>query len=359
MDGACEARSAAAGDVSYGVRGEEGEDLAGFLMQVEGCLARALAEGRGGAGLLGEAGRHLGLAPGAKRARPMMAYFLGQLLGVRRGLVEVAAAVELIHTASLLHDDVVDAASWRRGRLTVNARWGSSAAVLAGDWVLTAALRLLRPLGEAIMGEAVEVVAEMSVAAALEVEGRGSLGLGVDGWMRMAEGKTGALFGLVGACVGALSADTKRAQRLARAGRHLGVAFQVMDDLADLTESDAETPYQDLREGNPSFPVLWAAAASPAVAASLLSAWERPAAGALHDPLADASDNASDDARFIALARAVQATGAPDAARAVAWRAVEEAAAAFGSDLHHPCVRHLMRWADALTLRRVEATPQP
>jgi geranylgeranyl pyrophosphate synthase len=332
MDGAWEARDSA----QHGQDEPQPLGVGGFLGAVEACLAQALALASGagrGAALLSEAGRHLGLAPGAKRVRPMMAYLLGELAGARGGLVEVAAAVELIHTASLLHDDVVDGASWRRGREAVNARWGNAAAVLAGDWVLTAALRLLRPWGERLTARAVDVVAEMSAAAALEVSARGALALGSEGCLQMAEGKTGALFGLVGFAAGALAKDPARAARLEAACRALGVAFQVMDDAADLCPSDAETPFQDLREGNPSYPVLWAAEASTEVRVALRMAWSGPV----------------DDAQAAALAALVTHAGGADAARARARRAVEDAAAAFGPDLSHPSVQQLMRWADTLT----------
>src|SRR5690349_5575964 len=112
--------------------------------------------------LLQAAGAHLVLAPGAKRIRPWLVAFLGAQWDLpAESLVELAVASELIHTASLLHDDVVDSGALRRGRPTVNACWGNKVAVLGGDWTLTSAFRALWRYPQALTVYAVEVVSEM------------------------------------------------------------------------------------------------------------------------------------------------------------------------------------------------------
>lgn len=248
-----------------------GDALAAF----ERILARELpvAGGAGRDGVLQVAARHLCLAPGAKRARPRLCFLFGEVAGAApAAMVDVAVAVELMHSASLLHDDVVDAGALRRGRPTVNARFGNVVAVLAGDHLLSRAILRLAPHPRAVTTRAVEVVAEMARAAILEVEARRDARLPLEAWREMALGKTGALFGLCGHAAGVLAGDPARAARLEAVGRRLGVAFQLRDDLQDLV-SLLEDPFGDIREGNPSYPVLAAAAADPDLRARLEDAW--------------------------------------------------------------------------------------
>lgn len=188
-------------------------------------------------GLLGAAASHLVAAPAAKRARPRLLLAFARLVGRvdDERLVRSAAAVELIHTASLLHDDVVDQADTRRGRASANARFGNGAAVLAGDVVLARALALLSFDARAVSA-AIEVVARMSAAAVREIEVRGQR-VSADDAMRIAEGKTGALFGLCGTLAG-LDAAAGEGDAMRRAAEAFGVAFQVADDIDDV-DTDA------------------------------------------------------------------------------------------------------------------------
>jgi heptaprenyl diphosphate synthase len=184
-----------------------------------------------GDGLLGAAASHLTSAPSAKRARPRLLLAFARLID-RSGddqLVASAAAIELMHTASLLHDDVVDEADARRGRASANARFGNSAAVLAGDVVLARALRLLSFDGRAV-DAALDVVSRMSTAAVREIELRGQR-VAVDEALRIAQGKTGALFGLCGTLA---ALGTPHEDALRTAGEAFGVAFQVADDIDDV-----------------------------------------------------------------------------------------------------------------------------
>lgn len=204
-----------------------------FVERVEALLTAAVA----GEGLLGAASAHLTLAPSAKRARPRLLLAFAQLVrrddddgdGDSDALVLAGAAIELIHTASLLHDDVVDGADARRGRASANARFGNSAAVLAGDLVLARGLALLSSDAGA-MNAALDVVARMSTAAVREIEVRGQ-DVSVDEALRIALGKTGALFGLCGTLAGL---GRPHADALRRAGEAFGVAFQIADDIDDV-----------------------------------------------------------------------------------------------------------------------------
>lgn len=270
-----------------------------FVGRVEARLAELLGEGglRAPAPLV-EAARHLCLA-GGKRVRPRLVEAFGEALGLGPaaagdGLVGVAVAAELMHAASLLHDDVVDGGTLRRGRETVNARWGNTVAVLSGDLLLSAALSELRPnVAESVaspsdvtrlrlVADAVDVVLEMTRAAMNEVAARWRIDLGLEAWRAIAEGKTGVLFGFCGHAAALLADDEAAAARHRRCGHHLGVAFQLADDLDDLLPGGAtgKDRYADVRNGNPSYPLLLAAARAPSLRATLHQTWSARDQGA-------------------------------------------------------------------------------
>ncbi|HEY3451994.1 MAG TPA: polyprenyl synthetase family protein [Myxococcales bacterium] len=245
-----------------------------FVQTVEGRLGAALSGDKGG--VLAEASRALCLEAGGKRIRPRLTFLLGEAAGApREALEDVAAAGELIHGASLLHDDVVDEASVRRRRPTANARWGNAVAVLAGDWLLSNAFALLRPHPRPVTTGAIEVVGLMSHAAALELEVRGRLDLPLGEWRSIAEGKTGALFAWCGRSAGLLAGREDLARAFDDFGMRLGVAFQLADDLKDLAGGEGKDRFADLKNKNPSVPILWAAQRSPALRARLEALWSR------------------------------------------------------------------------------------
>src|SRR3954469_2674338 len=143
-------------------------ELSDFLADVEKALDGALPHARGDT-LMGSA-RHLCMGGGAKRARPMLVRLFGDAVGApAEHLVEVAVAAELIHSASLLHDDVVDAGMFRRGRPTVNARWGNIVSVMSGGLLLPAARGRRKRMAPRVTHEAVATVVDMTRAAIVEV----------------------------------------------------------------------------------------------------------------------------------------------------------------------------------------------
>lgn len=307
-----------------------------FLAAVEQRIASALAgpsETRA-TRLVTGAARRLALSEGAKRARPLLIETLAQLAQLQRStVIDFAAAVELVHTASLLHDDVVDAASSRRGDPTANAIWGNPVAVLAGDLVLTRALSILRPHGLAVVNKAIDVVDEMTRAVAAEVLGRGDADFTLAQWRPMAVGKTGALFGF-GAWL--VAGHPERAGRFETALRHLGVAFQIADDLADLRLDGSEAGLQDLDARNPSFPIMWALeSASPALREAVRAFW------------ADAS---APRETAVELARGLVGAGAIAVGREAASEEIRRAKAAFGPDVATPAVRQVLAWAESLVV---------
>lgn len=297
-------------------------DRSRFLDQIERALPGALDD----VGPLGDAARHLVLGAGAKRARPLLAHQLSALFGERvrePALLDIALATELIHSASLLHDDVIDSSDERRGRPTANRAFGNITAVLAGDLVLSRALKLLRRHPAELERKAMAVVEEMTRAAFAEVRARGDYAFPLAAWREMAEGKSGALFGLSGALLALLAGDDDLASRLDEMGRHLGVAFQIADDLDDL--DGTELP--DLRDGNPSYPVLLAAHADPSLQRRLSSAVP---------------------ASLPALAAEIRASGAIAQSRRAIALEVSRARAVVGPAADHLALRELWSWASQL-----------
>jgi heptaprenyl diphosphate synthase len=254
-------------------------ELSDFLGSVEQRLGRMLADGDTGPEVQGdtlmEAARHLCLGAGGKRARPLLVRLFGGALGVDAArLVDVAVAAEMIHSSSLLHDDVVDAGMYRRARPTVNARWGNIVAVMSGDLILSTALLRLAELDGRLGQSSLSVVAEMTRAAIAEVEARGNLDLSFERLRYIAEGKTGSLFGWCGSAAATLAGQPDAAQRFDAFGRRLGVAFQIADDIRDVLGTDPGKPrYADVLSGTPSLPILLAVRRDPSLRAKLKDAW--------------------------------------------------------------------------------------
>lgn len=344
--------------------------VGGFVERVELRLAELLGEGERGLRApapLVEAARHLCLA-GGKRVRPRLVEAFAEAVGVSssapgdgagEGLVGVAVAVELMHAASLLHDDVVDGGTLRRGRETVNARWGNTVAVLSGDLLLSAALSELRPRVSSpiapaasssatrlrLVADAVDVVLSMTQAAMNEVAARWRIDLGLAAWRAIAEGKTGVLFGFCGHAAALLAGDEEAAARHRRCGHHLGVAFQLTDDLDDLLPSGAgpgsgKDRYADVRNGNPSYPLLLAAARSPSLHAMLEEAWAEREEGTGVAPEA-----------ALAIGDAVLASGAAADTHRAIGEEIAAAQVALGDERSGPASARIFEQARALWRR--------
>lgn len=219
-------------------------------------------------GALGEACRET-LAAGGKRLRPMMVFLSCRRdAPVAAGVTAAAAAVELVHMATLIHDDVIDAASLRRGRPTLVATRGEAASAAAGDYLFAAAFDLLASTGATA---AVSLLARASLGLSrgelLQMGAAWDYGLGADAYLERCRLKTAGLFDA--ACrLGALYSDCPPATTAAmgRFGEHLGLAFQITDDILDLAGESADTgkaPGADLRDGTVTLPLILAMAADP------------------------------------------------------------------------------------------------
>lgn len=202
------------------------------------------------------------ISAGGKRIRPMLVLLFSNALGFKGPeRFELAATVEFIHTATLLHDDVVDESALRRGRQTANALFGNAASVLVGDFVYSRAFQMMvsvnrMPVLEAL-ADATNVIAEGEV---LQLMNMHNADLSVDDYLRVIRFKTAKLFE-ASARIGAMLADVgpEIEESCAAYGRSLGTAFQLIDDLLDYqgaTEQLGKNVGDDLREGKPTLPLL-------------------------------------------------------------------------------------------------------
>jgi octaprenyl-diphosphate synthase len=211
--------------------------------------------------LIPQLAQHI-VAAGGKRVRPVLTLLSARLCGYRgERQIGLAAAVEFIHTATLLHDDVVDDSDLRRGRSTANALWGNKAPVLVGDFLFSRAFQLMVADGSLrvldVLANAAAVIAEGEVMQLVTANDTGTT---ERAYLDMIEAKTAALFRA--ACqVGAIVADRpeEEEQALAAYGQSLGVAFQLIDDALDYSAQQAllgKSVGDDFREGKVTLPVL-------------------------------------------------------------------------------------------------------
>ena len=254
-------------------------DSTSYLVSVEETLKSVLADAAPKDAPPGDmvmaAARHLCVGGGGKRIRPLLVHHFARVVGVDpAGLVEVGASAELIHSASLLHDDVVDNGMFRRGRPTVNSLWGNVVAVMSGDMVLTVALQRLSKLEPRVMHDALDCVALMTRGTVAELEARGDLELPLSRMRFIAEAKTGALFGWCGVAAADVAHNEDARKRFDEFGRRLGIAFQIADDVRDLTGGDpGKSPFADLGSKTPSLPILIAAQGDASVMKKIKDAW--------------------------------------------------------------------------------------
>jgi heptaprenyl diphosphate synthase len=238
------------------------KDVAQSLESVEELLLKELSSGED---FLTEAATHLAKA-GGKRFRPIFA-ILSAHFGPQPHADEVitsATVVEMIHLATLYHDDVMDEAELRRGALSANSRWSNSVAILAGDFLFARASRLVSTLGPHAVLIIADTFAELVTGQMRETVGARGKADPVEHYLRVVWEKTGSLIAASGR-FGAMAsgADSDQIERLSRLGDAVGVAFQVSDDIIDISSAAGDSgknPGTDLREGVHTLPVLYALA---------------------------------------------------------------------------------------------------
>jgi len=263
------------------------------------------------------------ITAGGKRLRPALVLLAG-LSGRspnRAALIDTATAVELIHTATLIHDDIIDASSVRRQQPTFHHRWGTERAVLMGDYLYATAFTLLARLRTPyVMRVMADVCRQLSRGELLEVEARYRLDLSEEEYLEIIREKTASLIGgccQSGAYLGGCAPEA--IERLASFGVHYGLAFQIIDDCLDLTGDQRQlgkSILSDLDKGAVSLPIIYLA--------QRLSRRER---ATLFAPL---RSRATDPAFLARVAAAAQSSGAiakaQDVARGFVRRAQEAVA---------------------------------
>jgi len=213
--------------------------------------------------LVDQVAEHI-IGGGGKRLRPLLCVLSGRACGIETDKhVEAAAFIEFVHTATLLHDDVVDGSQKRRGRATANNIFGNQASVLVGDFVYSRAFQMMATVGSQrvmeIMSDATNVIAEGEVLQLMNAHDPETT---EQRYLEVIYRKTGRLFE-AGAEVAAVLAGAPAAQQtaLARYGKHLGIAYQLVDDVLDYRSDPAtrgKNLGDDLAEGKPTLPLLHA-----------------------------------------------------------------------------------------------------
>lgn len=200
---------------------------------------------------------------GGKRIRPMLLLLAARLFNYEgRGAIRLGAVVEIIHTATLVHDDIIDEAQTRRGRPAANTRWGNSKCVLAGDWLYMQAFKVaVQERNFRILDTLIDLTQQMVEGELLQMEKLGML-ITLDEHFDLIYRKTACMFSVcmrMGAILG--KATPEQEEGLAQYGRDLGMAFQIVDDVLDLTASEnvlGKPVASDLREGKVTMAVIHA-----------------------------------------------------------------------------------------------------
>ena len=234
--------------------------IAGDMKRVDAIIGERLASE---VALINQIGAHI-VSAGGKRMRPALVLLSARALGCKSDEpAQLAAVIEFIHTATLLHDDVVDHADRRRGRQTANAVWGNPGAVLSGDFLYSRSFQMMVGVNRMpvmrVLADTTNAIAEGEV---LQLMNCGDPDVTEARYLRVIELKTARLF-QAAAQLGAIAAEAGEAieQRLARYGHELGMAFQIEDDLLDYRASPEESGKNlgtDLAEGKPTLPLIHA-----------------------------------------------------------------------------------------------------
>lgn len=213
--------------------------------------------------LINQLGHYI-ISGGGKRIRPLIAVLAANTVGYKgQEHITCAAFVEFIHTATLLHDDVVDESDMRRGRETANARFGNAASVLVGDFIYTRAFQMMASLRSLdvlqVMSDATNVIAEGEVQQLMNVNDPETTEAN---YMQVIYSKTARLFEAASQCSAIVSgADQATVIAMRDYGRYLGTAFQLVDDILDYSanaEQLGKNIGDDLAEGKPTLPLLHA-----------------------------------------------------------------------------------------------------
>ncbi len=255
------------------IRALSSDDMAAVNQLIHGRLSSEVA-------LINQMGHYI-VNSGGKRLRPLLVLLSARAANYQGTQhVDLAAIIEFIHTATLLHDDVVDASEMRRGKETANAVWGNEASVLVGDFLYSRAFQMMVEVGDMrvmeIMSTATNVIAEGEV---LQLLNCGDASTTEERYLEVIHFKTAKLFEAacqLGAVISGSDAVTEKA--MADYGMYIGTAFQLIDDVLDYSATSEEMGKNigdDLAEGKPTLPLIYAMRqGSPAEAAIIRNAIE-------------------------------------------------------------------------------------
>jgi octaprenyl-diphosphate synthase len=285
--------------------------IADDMREVDAVIARRLDSG---VPLVGEVSRYI-ISAGGKRLRPALLLLVSGALGFRgEQRFNLAAVVEFIHTATLLHDDVVDDSTLRRGRATANQTFGNAASVLVGDFLYSRAFQMMLDARQVrvmeILADATNVIAEGEVLQLMNIH---DASLDEAAYLRVIRSKTAKLFEASTRLAAVLAGSTPEVeQACADYGQALGTAFQVIDDVLDYDGDAAEMGKNlgdDLREGKATLPLIAAMQRAPKAQSALVR---------------NAIENGSTQ-DLDAIVAIVRETGALDVARAAAGNEAQRA----------------------------------
>jgi octaprenyl-diphosphate synthase len=298
------------------------EILAGELSWIESTLAEAAADGPAPGT---DAAKHL-VARGGKRIRPIALLLASACFGpVPARARELAVVAELVHSATLLHDDVIDDGQERRGAPASRLLWGNAVSVLGGDLLLVQALDRTARHAPELMPELITTLRRLVEGEIVQLRGRVELDVSEATYERILRDKTASLFAWATRTGASVAGATPEQQdRLATFGERLGIAFQLVDDVLDYTsDSTGKTLLADLREGKLTLPLVLAVARKP----ELITPLRRLYAG--------------DREPVVAVSRAVIDSGACDEAQSRAAAYTREAIDALSAVRPSPA-RHLL-----------------
>lgn len=314
------------------------ELIAGDMAEVDRVIAKRLDSG---APLVGEVSKYI-ISAGGKRLRPALLLLMTGALGYTGSQrFNLAAVVEFIHTATLLHDDVVDESTLRRGRPTANESFGNPASVLVGDFLYSRAFQMMLDADDKrvmqILAEATNVIAEGEVLQLMNVN---DASLDEAAYLRVIRSKTAKLFEASTQLAAVLAGSDRQTEAACVAyGQALGTAFQVIDDVLDYAGDATETGKNlgdDLREGKATLPLILAMQrATPGESATIRSAIE-----------------AGDARQLSQIVDIVRRSGALDATHAAAAAEAQRAMAALDGFPSNSYTTALLQLAAQLLERR-------
>jgi octaprenyl-diphosphate synthase len=289
--------------------------LEGDLAEVEEALGEL---GRGGETLAEQSARHL-LATRGKRLRPLCVALAARTgsNGFGEAARQLAVCAELVHAATLLHDDVVDVGDLRRGHPTARVLYGNAASIFGGDWMLCEALsRIEAAAVPGVLTRAIATIQAMVIAESQQLAARGRVDATREDYLCIARGKTASLFSWAAFAGGrAGGVDGAGCDALAAYGTKLGLAFQIVDDVLDVAGDPGATGKSllaDVREGKMTYPLILAVERDPSLSRAVAALGRGEAEGELVSQ----------------VARALLRSGAVEASLETAVQLSREAAAA-------------------------------